>query len=138
MIKTAVLPIWQTSREKFVQKVMDIPEEQLTWKLDGMTIGELIHHTADVEYMFAEWYLHQTSPAHIPQANTDDKLALIALLKASNTFIVQAIEDLPDLVWQEKVDAKMGAATPLETISRLLYHTGIHAGQITTIQKSKQ
>lgn len=138
MSVNVVLPIWKTTRDKFLQKVKDIPAEQLAWKLEGPTIGELIFHTAEVEFMFGEWYFNKEIPANKPVANTTDKEGLINLLQASDLFIVDAMHKLPATSWSETVETKMGSSTPIEAISRLLYHAGIHAGQITTIQKNNK
>lgn len=40
MSVNVVLPMWKTTRDKFLQKVKDTPAEQLAWKLEGPTIGE--------------------------------------------------------------------------------------------------
>jgi hypothetical protein len=34
------------------------------------------------------------------------------------------------------VESSIGASTPLEAVGRLMYHTGIHSGQISLIQKN--
>lgn len=88
--------------------------------------------------MFGEWYFNKEIPANMPIANTTDKERLLNLLQASDLFIVDAMHELPATSWSETVVMKMGSSTPIEAISRLLYHAGILAGQITTIQKNNK
>lgn len=57
MTFTSVLPIWQAVQERFHKMVKALPEEDLNLKLGNSTIGGLIQHNAEVEFMFAEWFL---------------------------------------------------------------------------------
>ncbi|HEY2493326.1 MAG TPA: DinB family protein [Paenibacillus sp.] len=61
---------------------------------------------------------------------------LVDLLKASNANLIEAMRELPEEAWHQSVESPIGASTPLEAIGRLMYHTGIHSGQISLIQKN--
>lgn len=60
---------------------------------------------------------------------------LISFLEGSNQFFKTAMQELPDADWNEIKETRMGQFTPFEAIGRLMYHAGIHAGQITDIKK---
>lgn len=50
----------------------------------------------------------------------------------------EAMKALSEEPWHIGVDSRMGLSTPLEAIGRLMYYTGVHAGQISFIQKHGQ
>ncbi|MDR6554444.1 DinB family protein [Paenibacillus qinlingensis] len=60
---------------------------------------------------------------------------LVDDLTVSNNHLIEAMRALPEEAWTVPVDSPMGPSTPLEAVGRLMYHTGIHAGQISLIQK---
>jgi len=62
MTYTSVLPIWQAVQERFHKTVKALPEEDLNLTLGKSTIGGLILHNAEVEYMFAEWFFGRAKP----------------------------------------------------------------------------
>lgn len=72
----------------------------------------------------------------MPEAHT--KAGLTAFLAASDKHLRQAVNELLDEQWRTPVESKMGTAAPLETIGRLMYHAGIHAGQIALMKKQQQ
>lgn len=128
-----VLMMWNTLRGRFMKMVEGLTEEQLDLTLHETSIRSLLTHTAEAEMMFAEWYLGKAQPAVLPKATT---LAEIAeLLQLSDAHIVEAINALTEEQLHTAVQSKMGASTPVEAISRLLYHAGMHAGQIAFIKK---
>ncbi|HLR10611.1 MAG TPA: DinB family protein [Sporosarcina sp.] len=88
----------------------------------------------EYEYLFADWYLGQ-QVTEIPKVDHANKEALIAFLQQSDAFLQQAMEALSEEQWHEVVPSKMGDCTPIEVIGRLIYHAGMHAGQISDIQK---
>ncbi|MEK4347788.1 DinB family protein [Paenibacillus sp. FSL P4-0184] len=135
MTITSVLPIWQAVQERFHKMVKALPEEDLNLKLGNSSIGGLISHNAEVEFMFAEWFFGR------PKTQADDAAyttlsELVDLLSASNENLIAAMRELPEDAWHVSVESSFGTSTPLEAVGRLMYHTGIHAGQISLIQKN--
>lgn len=150
MTYSTVAVIWNTLHERFYNMAHSLPEQDLSLRIGPATIGYMLRHNAEVEYLFAEWFFRRGLPAGLdiltsrgPAAGRDraefmDREGLLALLRASNLHVTEAMRELPDEGWHVPVDSPMGASTPLEAISRLLYHTGLHAGQISLIQKYAQ
>lgn len=136
MTKETVQQMWTGVRKRFMDKVEGIAEKELTQKLDSMTIGQLLYHTGQVEYLFADWYFGK-QVSEIPKVDHADKEALIQFLQQSDMFLQEAMTALPEKAWHEVVTSKMGDCTPIEVIGRLIYHAGMHAGQISNIQKYK-
>lgn len=140
-----VLPVWQSMQQRFYKLVSAVPQSDLLLGLDSVTIVSLIRHTAEAEFIFMEWFFGQPIPDHIKQrmnrksediSNDIESIEeLLELLKLSNDSIVSAMQNLPEDDWQKPVESPMGSSTPLEAIGRLMYHAGIHAGQISLIQK---
>lgn len=140
-----ILPVWQTIQSRFHKTVKALPEAELPLQLNGSSIGYMLRHNAEVEYMFAEWFFGAPMPeglviatsrgaagAKVEFTNLEE---LIALLEASNAHLIEAMRALPEESWNVSIEHPMGASTPLEAVSRLMYHTGIHAGQISLIRK---
>ncbi|MNO30306.1 DinB superfamily protein [compost metagenome] len=135
MTISSVLPIWQAVQERFHKMVKALPEEDLNLKLGNSTIGGSIAHNAEVEFMFAEWFFAGPKPQANDAAYTTLS-ELVDLLSASNENLIAAMKELPEEAWHVSVESAFGTSTPLEAIGRLMYHTGIHAGQISLIQKN--
>lgn len=135
MIDNTVLSMWKMTRGKFTEKVEKLTESELSLKLDGMTIGELVYHTAEVEYIFASWFFGCETKTDMPKNIKEEKAALLQFLQEANDDLIEAMTQLDVSKWSERVATRMGETTPVESIARLIYHTGIHAGQITMIQK---
>ncbi|MFF2890801.1 DinB family protein [Paenibacillus sp. NPDC057967] len=143
-----VLPVWEAIQSRFHKMVKGLPEEDLGLAIGPASIGYMLRHNAEVEYMFAEWFFGQKMPEGLeiatsrgPRGSGEKQTfanlsELVALLEASNAFLIQAMKELPEEKWQEPVESPMGPSTPIEAIGRLMYHTGIHAGQISLIQKN--
>ncbi|MFC5405301.1 DinB family protein [Cohnella soli] len=146
MAITTVLPIWQAIQSRFHKTVRGLPESDLSLSLGSASIGSMLRHNGEVEYMFAEWYFDRKIPEDIEihtgrgAANIKVDMSsldeLIAFLEASNDHLIEAMKSLPENKWTEPVESPMGVTTPLEAVGRLMYHTGIHAGQISLIQKA--
>lgn len=134
MTKEVVQEMWVSVRKRFMDKVEGIEETELSAKLDAMTIGQLLYHTGQVEYLFADWYFGK-QVTEIPKVDHTDRQALIQFLQQSDAFLQQAMKALPEESWHEVVMSKMGNCTPIEVVGRLIYHAGMHAGQISDIQK---
>lgn len=141
-----VLPIWESIQQRFYKLVKAIPENDLTLRLDSVSIISLVRHTAEAEFIFMEWFFGKSIPEGMKErmsgkpdpANTGKECLeeLLELLNASNHNVIEAMRSLPQESWHKLVESPMGTSTPLEAIGRLMYHTGIHAGQISLIQKT--
>lgn len=134
MALTEVLSMWEMTRGKFTEKVMKLEENELSHEIDGTTIGKLIYHTADVEFIFSDWFFDYQTSEPFPKDIETNKAALVQFLQDANAHFIQAMKQLDESKWNEKVASRMGDTTPAEAVARLIYHTGIHSGQITTIQ----
>ncbi|QHW34076.1 DinB family protein [Paenibacillus rhizovicinus] len=144
----SVLPIWSAIQSRFFKTASQLPQEDLTLKIGPASIGYMLQHNAEVEYMFTEWYFRKPMPEHIKLATSggpgskksdfSDLNALLQMLGDSNEHLRGAMCELPEEEWTVPVESPMGgpATTPLEAVGRLMYHTGIHAGQISLIQKN--
>lgn len=140
-----LLPLWNAVQDRFHSMVKKLPEQDLTLKLGPSSIGNMLRHNAEVEYMFADWFFGRPIPGDIEirtsrgAANTEvsqeNLQELVQFLEKSNAHLIQAMEALPEEEWGQQKDCPIGASTPLEAVGRLMYHTGIHAGQISLIQK---
>ena len=139
MTYSTVLPIWNAMRQRFLKTAQALPAQDLALQLGQSSIGSLLHHTAEAEYMFAEWFFGKKMPVEgIAKPALTNQEELIELLIASNDHLLEAMKALTEEQWQTSIDSPMGPSTPIEAIGRLMYHTGIHAGQISLIQKNGQ
>ena len=86
--------------------------------------------------MFAEWFFGKSMPVEIAKPTFTNIEELVELLRASNEHLIEAMKELPEVDWHKSMESPIGASTPLEAMGRLMYHTGIHAGQISLIQKN--
>src|SRR5690625_5032376 len=134
MTSETVLPMWNAVRSRFLKKAKGLADEDLNCQLGETTVADLLYHTGEAEYMFIEWYLGNKTPNFVKPSITD-KEALITFLEKSNDHVIDAITSLPDDEWTKVKESQMGSSTPLEAIGRLMYHAGIHAGQITDMIK---
>src|SRR5699024_1038421 len=121
-------------RNRLLEKAKGLSDEDLKLKLGEATIGRLLFHTGEVEYYFADWYFDKKSD-EIPKPTLTSIDELVAYLETSNRFLKAAMEELPAVAWKEEKETQMGTSTPLEAVGRLMYHAGIHAGQITDVKK---
>ena len=129
-----VLPIWNALRDRFLDKAKALNNDDLELQFEGKTIGDLLYHTGEVEYMFAEWFFGKRKEDIVkPSLKHID--ALVAFMEESNQFLKTAMEALPEKEWSNIKETPMGKSTPLEAVGRLMYHAGIHSGQITDIKK---
>lgn len=128
-----VLPIWNALREQFQKKISELSEEDIHMKLGETTIGSLLTHTAEVEYMFSEWFFDHSKPGTV--TSPKNKQDYLQLLQDSNAHFCKAMENLPIDSWKTVKRSSFGDSTPLEAVGRLMNHTGMHSGQITFIKK---
>ncbi|KAA0942106.1 DinB family protein [Sporosarcina sp. ANT_H38] len=136
MTYSTVLPIWNAIRERFLKTAEALPEQDLSLQLGKSTVASLLHHTAEVEFMFAEWFFGRNMPGEKEKPSFTNLEELVKLLRASNEHLIEAMKELPEEDWHKSMESPIGASTPLEAVGRLMYHTGIHAGQISLIQKN--
>ncbi|MNI43403.1 DinB superfamily protein [compost metagenome] len=142
MTISAVLPIWQAVQERFHKTVKALPEQDLSLQIGSASIESLIRHNAEVEYMFAEWFFGRPMPEEHKNAKSRETEGnktveeLVDLITSSNANLIAAMRELSEEAWHQPVESSFGTSTPLEAIGRLLYHTGIHSGQISLIQKN--
>jgi len=138
MTYSTVLPIWNAIRERFLKTAEALPEQDLSLQLGKSTVASLLHHTAEVEFMFAEWFFGRSMPGEKEKPSFTNLEELVKFLRASNEHLIEAMKELPEGEWHKSMESPIGASTPLEAVGRLMYHTGIHAGQISFIQKNGQ
>lgn len=145
MDSATILAMWKAQQERFHNMVKELPKEALSLAIGPATIGYMIRHSAEVECVYAEWvfgkqkpqgleYCTLRGPGHA-NAAFEDLDHLVQLLQDSHEVIVDAIQSLPDEEWTQEVKTPRGTFTRLDAIVQLMYHTGIHAGQISLIQK---
>ncbi|WP_314588467.1 DinB family protein [Paenibacillus terrigena] len=141
-----VRPVWRTVRDRFQKSMSALKPEELSLKLsdDSSSIGFMVRHNAEVEYMFAEWFFQKQAPEGLVYqtngSSTDDSAftnlaSLLAFSEASDRYLTSAMEELPAEAWDQPVTTPMGVSTPREALGRVLYHAGLHAGQISLIRK---
>ena len=128
-----ILPIWNALRNRFQKNVEGLPEDIIHMKLGDVSVGSLLYHTAEVEYMFSGWFFDK--PMEDPILQPTHLKGYIRLLKHSNKHVLQAIKDLPDESWDLVKQSSFGESTPLEAVGRLMNHTAMHGGQISLIQR---
>ncbi|TCZ80902.1 DinB family protein [Paenibacillus albiflavus] len=142
----AVYPVWRAVRDRFQKTMQGLKEEELMYKLSAETssIGFTLRHGAEVEYMFAEWFFNKPKPESVSfiasGPSTDDGIYAnlpeqLAFIEASDRHLSEAMRELPEDAWDQVVNSPMGPSTPREALGRVLYHTGLHAGQIALIRK---
>ena len=143
-----VIAMWESLQGRFHKLVKELPQEALHLAIGPASVGHMIRHSAEVEFVYAEWVFGVPKPAYLEyhtlrgpgnsviEFNNVDEL--VALLEASNTMIIAAMKALPEEDWNKEVKTPRGTFSPLDAISQLMYHTGIHAGQISLMQKHAQ
>ncbi len=146
MSKEAILPIWDSIQSRFLKMVGGVQEHELKLQLDSVTIESLMRQISEAGFIYMEWFFNFSIPEHIKQemnerAATDSNEGtslekLTGLLENGSQNVVSAIQALPVEAWTRPVESPMGTLTPLEAIGRLMYHIGMHAGQIVLIQKT--
>ena len=65
MTYDTVSVIWDTIQERFYQMVQELTDDELSYGVGSATIGYMIRHNAEVEYLFTEWYFGQELPADV-------------------------------------------------------------------------
>lgn len=140
-----IVAMWESTQGRFHKMVKELPEEALTLSIGPSSIGYMIRHSAEVEYVYAEWVFGKQKPEGLEYltlrgpsnsgAQFTNLSELVALLEASHAVVIEAIKSLPEDEWTKEVKTPRGTFSPLDAIAQLQYHTGIHAGQISLMQK---
>lgn len=133
MIYETILPVWNALRDRFQDKVKGLTDEDLKLKIGDKTLGSILHHTGEAEYIFADWIFGK-KVASLPKPSLEKIDDIVEFLEGSNEFLKQAMEQLPEEKWHVAVETPKGESTPLEAVGRLMYHAGIHSGQITAVK----
>ncbi|WP_409340889.1 DinB family protein [Paenibacillus sp. MBLB4367] len=145
----AVYPIWRTVRDRFQKSMQGLKEEELNLRLsdDTSSIGHMLRHNAEVEYMFADWFFGSAVPEGVTFLTSGPPKGditfsgleeMLAFSEASDRHLSEAMRALPEDAWDRPVSSPIGSSTPREAFGRTLYHTGLHAGQISLIRKCAQ
>ena len=140
-----IMPVWSAIQSRFLNTVKQLTNDELALQMDDTSIGYMLRHNAEVEYMFAAWFFNKPMPEdlviHTHRGATRSKETftkleeLVSFLEASQTWLIEGMSELPESEWNEMKKCPIGDSTPLEAVGRLMYHTGIHAGQISYIKK---
>ena len=140
-----IMPVWNAIQSRFLNTVKQLTTEELALQMDDTSIGYMLRHNAEVEYMFAAWFFNKPMPEDLVihtnrgaarSKGTFTNLAeLVSFLEESQTWLIAGMSELPESEWNEIKKCPIGDSTPLEAVGRLMYHTGIHAGQISYIKK---
>ncbi|WP_211748458.1 DinB family protein [Paenibacillus sp. Marseille-Q4541] len=140
-----IMPVWNAIQSRFHNMVTQLTTEELALQMDESTIGYMLRHNAEVEYMFAAWFFNKPMPeglaihtgrgASRSKATFTNLEELVQFLEASQTWLIQGMSELSEEEWNEVKKCPIGDSTPLEAVGRLMYHTGIHAGQISYLRK---
>lgn len=140
-----IIVMWEALQTRFHKLVKELPLEALTLAIGPASVGHMIRHSAEVEFVYAEWVfgvkkpedlVYQTlrGPGHATVEFTElDEL--VALLERSNQMMIAAMRALPEEDWTKEVKTPRGTFSAVDAVSQLMYHTGIHAGQISLMQK---
>lgn len=146
MSYTIVEPIWNAVHQRFMKMVSGLSEQELALGQDASSIASMLIHNAEVEYLFSEWFFGVPVPeeikAKLAGLKEPDALAactlpeITAFLESSNEHLHKAMRNLTEDAWAVPVQSSYGTSAPLEVIGRLIYHTGIHSGQISLIRKN--
>lgn len=133
-------------RTRLTNQLPNIKETDLVKKLhpESNSIGFLLRHMAEVEHLFAKNVfgldikvtlqtvgkgIHDTGKFTNLQSELD-------LLNAAASFMEQAILKNSDDDWKNNITtAEFGTVTKAEALSRIISHTGYHAGQVGMIMK---
>jgi len=142
----AIVPLWKHLQGSFLKMVKELPEQDLTLQAGAMSIGKMIRHNAEAEFMMTEWYFNKPMPDGLEiytrrgAAGSTKEFTnlqeLVDILEASSEHLIAAMRELPEERWHDVVESPIGPSTRLEAVSRMMYHTGLHAGQISLVRKN--
>jgi len=137
---------WVEARTRFSNQLKTLQVEELKKKLGNSpnSIGYLIRHIGDVEFLFSKNVFGNSSvqvsaKTVISGHNTGewtDLSALLAYVSQSFDTLQRTLLAQADSVWSEVITTKeFGTKTKAEALGRIVSHTAYHAGQIAIINK---
>ncbi|HLQ74313.1 MAG TPA: DinB family protein [Bacillota bacterium] len=135
MVNEQIISMWSFTRQRFLEKVEKIDEKDFSLSLNNVSIGDLIYHTADVEYIFMDWFFDKKIEHPFTKDDVTNKEKMIRFLNEANEAFIHVMQQTSENSWQEVISSRMGECTRAEAVARLIYHAGIHSGQMTDILK---
>jgi uncharacterized damage-inducible protein DinB len=138
--------LWIESRTRFTNLLKALKEEDLAKKLPPSpnSIGFLIRHMGDVEFLFAKNVFGNTelkvsAKTVMAQHDSGEWIHLNDLLE----YCQQSFEALHAIVvkqtdenWEEIISTKeFGTKSKAEAFGRIISHTAYHAGQLALVLK---
>lgn len=141
-----LLQLFRMGRTRLSNQFPNIQEKDLPKKLhpDSNSIGFLLRHISDVEYLFAKNVFGldvkvKTFTVGIGLHDSGKFTVLeeeIKALSASAATLEQAILMQKEEDWEKSITtAQFGTITKTEALARIVSHTAYHAGQIGLILK---
>lgn len=141
-----LLQLFRMGRTRLSNQFPNIQEKDLLKKLhpDSNSIGFLLRHISDVEYLFAKNVFGldvkvKTFTVGIGLHDSGKFTVLeeeIKALSASAATLEQAILMQKEEDWEKSITtAQFGTITKTEALARIVSHTAYHAGQIGLILK---
>ncbi|AOW20684.1 DinB family protein [Urechidicola croceus] len=138
--------LWQESRIRFSNQLINITEKDLKKKLDPSPnrIGFLIRHIGDVELLFAKnvfggsdvKVIAKTVIAQYDTGEWTNLKELNEYVDYSFKILKYIIEKQKESDWEIEISTKeFGVKTKAEALGRIISHTAYHAGQIAIIKK---
>lgn len=141
-----LLQLFRMGRTRLSNQFPNIQEKDLPKKLhpDSNSIGFLLRHISDVEYLFAKnvFGLDVNVKTFTVGIGLHDSGKFTVLeeemkaLSASAATLEQAILMQKEEDWEKSITtAQFGTITKTEALARIVSHTAYHAGQIGLILK---
>ncbi len=141
-----LLKMYKMGRTRLTNQLPNIKETDLSKKLhtNSNSIGFLLRHIAEVEHLFAKNVFGldikvtlQTVGKGIHDSGKFIDLAKeLEFLNEAASVMEQAILKTTDEDWKNNITtAEFGTVTKAEALSRIISHTGYHAGQVGLIMK---
>lgn len=144
-----MLEMYNESRTRFENQLKLITAADLSKKLhpNSNSIGFLIRHIGDVEYLFAKnvfglAQLKIQAKTVIAGHDTGEWIQLDELLgfvNQSKLSLTEIIQSQTESDWDTQITTKeFGTKTKSEALGRIISHTAYHAGQMAMILKYGQ
>jgi len=141
-----LIKLWLESRTRFTKLLELINESDLSKKINGTpnSVGFLIRHIADIEYLFAKNVFGDNSlKVHaktiITGYDTGEWTILNELIKYqldSFDALHSALLKQSDEDWEQEIYTKeFGTKSKSEALGRVLSHTAYHSGQLAQALK---
>ena len=140
------LELMNEARTRFSNQLPTLTEADLKKKLapSPNSIGFLIRHIGDVEFLFAK-NVFKSVGLQVKAQTVIDKFdsgewtnleALLLYVEESFKALHAIVEQQTTADWNEQITTnEFGTKTKAEALGRIISHTAYHAGQIALIQK---